>query len=87
MSVWDQSGGAVATVGSLVLRPISATATAPVQNGSLLRLDRTPVAAGPAADAVVLGPDTFGLALPVVSDVDTDASLVFAAVPTSNVAN
>ncbi|MEU4253206.1 type I polyketide synthase [Amycolatopsis sp. NPDC026612] len=87
VTVCDQSGGAVASVGSLVLRPISATAAAPVQHGSLFRLDRTPIAAGPAGDAVVLGPDTFGIGLPVVSDVDIDASLVFAAVPTSTVAN
>ncbi|UOX89597.1 SDR family NAD(P)-dependent oxidoreductase [Amycolatopsis sp. FBCC-B4732] len=78
VTVHDQSGGPVATVDSLVLRPISGAAAAPAQSGSLFRLDRTVVAAGPALDAVALGPDTFGLGLPLTANLDTDAALVFA---------
>ncbi|WP_370973556.1 type I polyketide synthase [Amycolatopsis sp. cg9] len=86
VTVHDQSGGAVASVDSLVLRPI-ANPTVPAQNGSLFRLDWTAVPAGPATDAVVLGPDTFGLGFPEVSDMDTDAPLVFATVLAENVKN
>ncbi|WP_439382359.1 type I polyketide synthase [Amycolatopsis lexingtonensis] len=78
VTVHDQSGGPVASVDSLVLRPI-ASPTAPTQNGSLFRLDWTAVPAGPATDAVVLGPDTFGLGLPLTPDLETDVPLVFAA--------
>ncbi|WP_396135234.1 type I polyketide synthase [Amycolatopsis sp. A133] len=86
VAVCDQSGAPVASVDSLVLRPISAAAAAPVQHGSLFRLDQTPVPAGPKTEAVVLGPDDFGLGLPTVSDMDSDAPLVFATVPTAKVA-
>ncbi|WP_420836337.1 SDR family NAD(P)-dependent oxidoreductase, partial [Amycolatopsis lexingtonensis] len=85
VTVHDQSGGPVASVDSLVLRPI-ASPTAPTQNGSLFRLDWTAVPAGPATDAVVLGPDTFDLGLPLTPDLETDAPLVFAA-PAPSVAN
>ncbi|NBH01906.1 type I polyketide synthase, partial [Amycolatopsis sp. SID8362] len=77
VTVHDQSGGPVASVGSLVLRPIASPA-APTQNGSLFRLDWTSVPAAPATDAVVLGPDTLGLGLSLTPDLETDASLVFA---------
>ncbi|MEV7094005.1 type I polyketide synthase [Amycolatopsis sp. NPDC051045] len=88
VTVCDQAGGPVASVGSLVLRPISAAAAAaPVQNGSLFRLDWTPVAAGSPAGAVVLGPDPLGLPLPLVSDVDTDAPIVFATAATAATAD
>ncbi|MEV6829668.1 type I polyketide synthase [Amycolatopsis sp. NPDC051102] len=82
LAVHDQSGGPVASVDSLVLRPFS---TAPARNDSLFRLDHIPVPAGPRTDAVVLGPDPFHLDLPSVSDVDTDAPLVFAAVDSPDV--
>ncbi|WP_225440309.1 type I polyketide synthase [Amycolatopsis eburnea] len=77
VTVHDQSGGPVASVDSLVLRPIASPAP-PTQNGSLFRLDWTSVPAAPATDAVVLGPDTLGLGLPLTPDLETDASLVFA---------
>ncbi|WP_438860650.1 SDR family NAD(P)-dependent oxidoreductase, partial [Amycolatopsis solani] len=82
VTVHDQSGGPVATVGSLVLRPIAAP-TAPTQTGSLFRLDWTTIPPAPATDAVVLGPDTFGLGLPLIPTLDTDAPVVFAAVATA----
>ncbi|MGW4000239.1 SDR family NAD(P)-dependent oxidoreductase, partial [Amycolatopsis sp. NPDC004772] len=74
VTVCDQTGGPVAAIESLTLRPI--TAAAPVPDGSLFRLDRTPIPAGPPTNAVFLGRNDFGL--PTVSDLDTDADLVFA---------
>ncbi|MEV4054643.1 type I polyketide synthase [Amycolatopsis sp. NPDC049688] len=84
ITVHDQTGGPVASIGSLVLRPIATTPT-PAQDSSLFRLDHTPIPAGPRTDAVVLAPDPFGLNLPAVSNVDTEAPLVFAAVDSSDV--
>ncbi|WP_434781143.1 SDR family NAD(P)-dependent oxidoreductase, partial [Amycolatopsis kentuckyensis] len=82
VAVCDQAGDPVASIESLTLRPISPTA-APVQNGSLFRLDRTPIAAGPRAEAVVLGSSDFGL--PGVSDMDTGAELVFALIAAGDI--
>ncbi len=81
VAVCDQAGGPVASIDSLVLRPISATAPAP--NSSLFRLDRAAIPAGPRSEAVVLGGDAFGL--PGVSNLDTDAALVFAPLATEDV--
>uniref|UniRef100_UPI0011B0BD41 type I polyketide synthase n=1 Tax=Amycolatopsis sp. CA-128772 TaxID=2073159 RepID=UPI0011B0BD41 len=77
VAVHDQDGGPVASVDSLVLRPISGTTTV-TRNGSLFRLDHKTIPAGPRTDAVVLTPSPFPLALPEVADPDTDASLVYA---------
>ncbi|MBE8517268.1 SDR family NAD(P)-dependent oxidoreductase [Amycolatopsis sp. H6(2020)] len=82
VAVCDQTGGPVASIESLTLRPLSPTA-APAQDGSLFRLDQTPVAAGARAEAVVLGRGDFGL--PGVSDMDTDADLVFAPIDADDI--
>ncbi|WP_410612235.1 type I polyketide synthase [Amycolatopsis sp. lyj-109] len=82
VAVCDQAGGPVVSIDSLVLRPLS-PATAPAPDGSLFRLDRIPVAAGARVEAVVLGADAFGL--PAVSDLDTDADLVFAPIVAENI--
>ncbi|MGV9367189.1 type I polyketide synthase, partial [Amycolatopsis sp. NPDC003731] len=81
VTVCDQTGGPVAEIESLTLRPI--TAAAPVPDGSLFRLDRTPIHAGPPANSVFLGHNDFGL--PAVSDMDTDADLVFAPIATDDI--
>ncbi|MET8997332.1 type I polyketide synthase [Amycolatopsis sp. NPDC004169] len=85
VEAWDHAGGPVASVDSLVLRPISATAAAPVQDGSLFRLDQVPVPAGPRTRAVALGEGEHGLDLPTVSEMDTEADLVFAVIAAQNV--
>nr|AUO14846.1 Malonyl CoA-acyl carrier protein transacylase [Amycolatopsis sp.] len=85
VAVHDLAGGPVASVESLVLRPISAETNAPAQGGSLLRLDHVPIPAGPRTEAVVLAPNPFRLDLPVVPSTDTDAAAIFAAVDSQDV--
>ncbi|MCP2168528.1 polyketide synthase 12 [Goodfellowiella coeruleoviolacea] len=66
--VTDETGAPVASVDSLVVRPVSASQLRDARgnDGSLYRVDWTPVAAGATAPArwALLGTDGFGLGIP-----------------------
>ncbi|MFJ2444629.1 SDR family NAD(P)-dependent oxidoreductase, partial [Streptomyces sp. NPDC087658] len=75
IAVADTAGGLVASVDSLVLRAVTAErfGGAGVGRDALFGLDWVPVRAGVSGSVVVVGPDPFGLGVPVCSGL---ASLV-----------
>ncbi|WP_329587489.1 SDR family NAD(P)-dependent oxidoreductase [Kitasatospora sp. NBC_01250] len=72
LAVADGTGAPVATVRTLVARPVSAGQLAAGPGESLFRLELVPLDPAPAealpADAVVCGPDDLGLGVPVHPD-------------------
>ncbi len=86
LAVADGTGAPVATVRTLVARPVSAGQLTTGPGESLFRLERTPLDADPAAalpaDTVVCGPDDLGLGVPVhpsLASVESAALIVLPA--------
>ncbi|MFE4517812.1 SDR family NAD(P)-dependent oxidoreductase [Kitasatospora sp. NPDC056783] len=83
LAVADAAGAPVATVRTLVARPVSAGQLATGPGESLFRLEQTPLDAAPdaalPADTVVCGPDDLGLGVPVHPDlasIETEPGLI-----------